>query len=66
MKNTPVHTKIISYLDECFLGESLVDLGSVGDVLGAVGVVQCGEGLLNVTDCRADSGNDGGFGPSTQ
>ena len=55
-----------AHLDECFLGESLVDLRSVGDVLGPVGIVQRGEGLLDVAHGGADRGNDGGLGPSSQ
>ena len=53
-------------LDEGLLGESLVDLWSVGDVLGPVGIVQRGEGLLDVAHGGTDRGNDGGLGPATQ
>ena len=56
----------IQYLDEGFLGESLVNLRSVGDVLGSVGIVQCGQGLLQIAGGWADCGNDGRLGPPTQ
>ena len=54
------------YLDESFLGETLVDLGSIGDVLGPVCVVQGAEGLLQVALGWGDCGDNGGLGTATQ
>ena len=56
----------LSHFDECFLGEFLIDLRPVGDVLGAVGVVQGAQRFFNVAKSRRDRGNDGGFGPTAQ
>ena len=63
---TCITMQYIQYLDEGFLGESLVNLRSVGDVLGSVGIVQCGQGLLQIAGGWADCGNDGRLGPPTQ
>lgn len=37
---------ILTHFDEGLLGELLVDLWTVSDVLGTVGIVQSAEGLL--------------------
>ena len=53
-------------LDEGSLGEFLVDLGSVGDVLSAVSVVQGTQSLLYVTDGGRNGRNDRRLGASTE
>ena len=55
-----------AHLDEGLLGQPLVDFGSVGDVLGPVGIVQRGEGLLEVAGSWADRRYDGGLCTTSQ
>lgn len=54
------------YLNQRLLRQLLVDLWSVGDVLGTVGIVQSGEGLLNVALSRRNGGYDGSLGATTK
>ena len=54
------------HLDESPLGETLVDLWSVGDILGPVCIVQGAEGLLQAALGWGDCGNNGGLGTATQ
>lgn len=57
---------VTTYLDESLLGELLVDLWSVCNVLGSVCVVESGECLLYVGLGRGDRGDDGGLSTTTQ
>ena len=54
------------YLHERLLAEFLVDLGTVGDVFGALGVVERTERLLEVAGGRRHRGDDGRLGAPAQ
>ena len=70
MKASLIPSKLIIFipvlLDQVLLAESGVDLWSVEDAPGPVGVVQRGEGLLHVDGGRGHRGDDGGLGSTTE
>jgi hypothetical protein len=66
LSGTPRASDDVTYFNESLFGEFLVDLGSVGDILGTVGVVQCGHGFFDVAQGRRYGGYDGSLGAATQ